>query len=141
MTLITLLNCLILSLPFCLHPDGDSGNGGLMESISNFFSNIGQGAAEILNPTPGPGSYRPAISGYRPPESIPPHQAAPGQSIYVQRPPPGAINPMNPVNQFSRAIEEITRNDDFQCIPKVICEMVGSQRRQPGILGSPIFSS
>lgn len=110
-----------------------------MESISNFFSNIGQGAADLLNPNPNPipGNYRPPINGYRPPDSIPQQQVVPGQSIYGR---PNAGNP-NPVNQFSKAIEEITRNDDFQCIPKVICEMVGSQRRQPGILGSPIFSS
>lgn len=111
-----------------------------MESISNFFTNIGQGAAGLLNggnPNPIPGNYRPPINGYRPPDAIPQHQAVPGQPIYGR---PGAFNP-NPVNQFSKAIEEITRNDDFQCIPRVICEMVGSQRRQPGILGSPIFSS
>lgn len=145
-----------------------------MDSISNFFTNIGQGASELFNggsQNSVPGNYRPPISGYRPPPGVSPNQqGAPGQIIYgrpgagapYQSPGPGhgpgpipghgsgpipghGSGPipglMNPVNQFSKAIEEITRNDDFQCIPKVICEMVGSQRRQPGILGSPIFSS
>lgn len=110
----------------------DGGNG-IMDSVSTFFAGIGQGASELFGLNP-----RPPISGYRPPDTFSPPQNAnvQGQQFYGR---PGP-NP-NPVNQFSKAIEEITRNDDFQCIPKVICQMVGSQRRQPSILGSPIFTS
>lgn len=149
---------------------GDSGNG-IADSVANFFTNIGQGAANLLgggNPaqssgppgsfaTPpgnfgpsaaGPpsgnfallggsappgGSFRPPVNGYRPPA-----QGSFQTNQFLGRP----STPSNaPVNQFARAIEEITRNDDFQCIPKVLCQMVGSQRRQPTFLNSPIFSA
>lgn len=115
-----------------------------MDSISNFFSNIGNGAAELL-------SNRPAVSQYRPPPPIvqSESQNRPQTSAYNQRPGiagiPGIPNLLdangNPVSQFTKAIDEITRNDDYQCIPKVICQMVGSQRRQPTLLNSPIFSA
>lgn len=125
---------------------GSNEGGGLMESISNFFTNIGQGAAELF-------SDRPPVNQYQPPPSV--------SSAIANRPPPHPYNQPfggsnqqlgfggpqfaglngNPVNQFSKAIEEITRNDDYQCIPKVICQMVGSQRRQQSILSSPIFSA
>lgn len=114
--------------------DGSSG-GGFMESIQNFFSNIGQGAAELF-------SNRPAINTYRPPVTdISPNQVSESVNYPNQAYAPSNFLGGNPVNQFSKAIDEITRNDDYQCIPKVICQMVGSQRRQPSILNSPIFSS
>lgn len=107
-------------------PIGGDG-GGLVNSLQNFITNIGQGAAGLLNPAPVG-----AQPGYRPPY--------PGQQNAPQVGRPG-VPPNNPVSQFARAVEEITRNDDFQCIPKVICQMVGSQRRLPPIFGSPIFSA
>lgn len=62
------------------------------------------------------------------------------QSGLFQNPPaPSGI--MNPINQFSLTIDEIARNDDYQCIPKVICQMVGNQGQLPPLLGSPIFAS
>lgn len=107
---------------------GDAG--GIVNSIQNFITNVGQGAAGLLNPgqVAGPVAGPP---GYRPPF---PGQAAP----QIGRP---GVPPNNPIGQFTRAIEEITRNDDYQCIPKIICQMVGSQRRLPPIFGSPIFSA
>lgn len=123
---------------FHLRPPNGNGyeneNGGFMESISNFITNIGQGAADLF-------ANRAPVNQYQPPvpiNSITPHR--PGYNQPPSSPSFGGA-PANPVNQFSKAIEEITRNDDFQCIPKVICQMVGSQRRQPSILGSPIFSA
>lgn len=147
----------------------DSGNGNaIADSIANFFTNIGQGAASLLGGTQaseppgtfatqpsnfdssvgGPpsgtfgligstppqsnfGSFRPPVSGYRPTST------SQNNPLFG-----GPISQGNaPVNQFAKAIEEITRNDDFQCIPKVLCQMVGSQRRQPTFLSSPIFSA
>lgn len=126
-----------------------------MDSISNFFTNIGQGATELF-------SGRPPVSQYQPPPSVtaglanrPPHPynhqqyASGSQSIGPNGPQFGSGSGglfggapgVSPMNQFSKAIEEITRNDDYQCIPKVICQMVGSQRRQPSILSSPIFTA
>lgn len=65
-----------------------------------------------------------------------------GQQSLGQFPRPVPSNPnSSPLLTFGKAIEEITRNDDFQCIPKVICQMVGTQRRLPPIFSSPIFSA
>lgn len=109
-----------------LRPTGNQG--GIMESISNFFNNIGQGASEIF-------SGRPPVQEYQPPPSVSAGLANRPPNPYNQQPfgssgspqyanpngNPNLIgNPSNPVNQFSKAIEEITRNDDYQCIPKVI---------------------
>ncbi|XP_031624175.1 uncharacterized protein DDB_G0283357 isoform X2 [Contarinia nasturtii] len=109
-----------------------------------------------LRPPSGSGNEgglmgRPPIQEYQPPPSVsaglanrPPNpynqQFGTPESQQYANPILGG-NPTNPVNQFSKAIEEITRNDDYQCIPKVICQMVGSQRRQPSILSSPIFTA
>ena len=93
--------------------------------ISNFLSNLQQGAASLFGPAPT------SSPSYRPPPFNNQGQYRPGVGM----------NPNNPLGQFGKAIEEITRNDDFQCIPKVICQMVGNQRRVPSILSSPIFSS
>lgn len=120
-----------------VRPSNEGSGGGIMESISNFFTNIGQGAADLF-------SSRPAINSYRPPVSdFTPNQAAESVNYPNQAYAPSNFlsGNGNPVGQFSKAIDEITRNDDYQCIPKVICQMVGSQRRQPSILSSPIFSS
>lgn len=137
---------------FNLRPPSGYGNGneggGIMESISNFISNIGQGASELF-------SNRPPINQYSPPPTVSAGLAnRPQNSHYNQQTvsenqqyapaysgPQFGQNGGNPVNQFSKAIEEITRNDDYQCIPKVICQMVGSQRRQPSLLSSPIFTA
>lgn len=133
-----------------LRPSSGFGNqyeGGFMQSVTNFFNNIGQSASEIF-------SNRPAVSQYNPPPSVgavisnrPPNSNAYNQQFGQESQQFGSINTLNgspsvnPINQFSKAIEEITRNDDYQCIPKVICQMVGSQRRQPTILSSPIFTA
>lgn len=152
---------------FPIDPNGSFGDGGvggnsITDSITNFLSNIGQGAASLLgtggantvgqgvnnflgtsnNPTQyaggptgsfaGPlGSFRPPVNSYRP-------QFQGGNQFPSIRP-QNAPNP--PISQFAKAIEEITRNDDFQCIPKVLCQMVGSQRRQPSALSSPFVSA
>lgn len=126
---------------------GNDNEGTFMQSVSNFFNNIGQSASEIF-------SGRPPVSQYNPPPSVgavisnrPPNPYQSNQQFGAENQPFGSMNPLfgapgvNPINQFSKAIEEITRNDDFQCIPKVICQMVGSQRRQPTILSSPIFAA
>lgn len=154
-----------------IDPNAYAENGnGIADSVTNFFTNIREGAASLLgggNPTQSsgpPGSFaaplgnfgpsaagspsgsfgssnfgllggnsRPPVNGYRPP----------GQGSFQNNQNFGRPNAPNnaPVNQFANAIEEITRNDDFQCIPKVLCQMVGSQRRQPTFLNSPIFSA
>lgn len=83
----------------------ENGNGGgLMDSISNFFTNIGQGAAELL-------SGRPPVNSYQPP--VPITATTPNQQFispdfnYNQRPGlpgiPGVLSPNgNPVNQFTK---------------------------------------
>ncbi len=119
--------------------------------ISNFISNIGQGAADFFNggansnyfngPSPPPpnqqfDSFNRPIrpNGYRPPSvgNRPPSVG--------NRPPTGPPSPFGTIEQLGKAIDEITRNDDFQCIPKVICQMFGNQKSSSSILGSPIFS-
>lgn len=109
--------------------------------ISNFISNIGQGAADFFNGGQKP-NYFNGPNG--PPQQFdsfnrPIRPNGPGN-----RPPAGPLSaPFGTIEQLGKAIDEITRNDDFQCIPKVICQMFGNQRQQgsySSILGSPIFS-
>jgi len=105
--------------------------------ISNFISNIGQGAADFFNGGSN-GNYFNGPNG------------PPQQFDSFNRPirpnggrPPPPPNPFGTIEQLGKAIDEITRNDDYQCIPKVICQMFGSQRQQSSyssILASPIFS-
>ncbi|XP_037050035.1 probable cyclin-dependent serine/threonine-protein kinase DDB_G0292550 [Bradysia coprophila] len=107
--------------------------------ISNFISNIGQGASDFFNG----GSNSNYFSG--PPNGPPQQFDSFNRPIRPNggRPPPGGQGPFGTIEQLGKAIDEITRNDDFQCIPKVICQMFGSQRQQSSyssILGSPIFS-
>lgn len=114
--------------------------------ISNFISNIGQGAADFFNGGQNSNYFN---GPNRPNGAIPPQQFdsfnRPNRpNGYGNRPPLGPLNsPFGTIEQLGKAIDEITRNDDFQCIPKVICQMFGNQRQQSSyssILGSPIFS-
>lgn len=91
----------------------------------SFISNLGQGASDLI--------YGPRPTGF-----------GGGGGAGGPPPPNGGYYAPNPLGQFGKAIEEITRHDDLQCIPKIICQMVGGQRRQSSLsplLGSPVFSS
>lgn len=107
-------------------PQEYENGGGITGTISNFISN----AVDLFQNRPAVNQYQSPVTGI-----------TPNRGPEAAYPTYGGLTPTNPVNQFAKAIEEITRNDDFQCIPKVICQMVGNQRRQPSILGSPIFSA
>jgi hypothetical protein len=46
--------------------------------------------------------------------------------------------------QFSKALEDISANDDLQCVPKLLCQMVRSQRRPnqlPAFMNVPGLSA
>ncbi|CRK97906.1 CLUMA_CG011281, isoform A [Clunio marinus] len=46
--------------------------------------------------------------------------------------------------QFSKALEDISANDDLQCVPKILCQMVRSQRRPhslPSFMNIPGLSA
>lgn len=46
--------------------------------------------------------------------------------------------------QFSRALEDISVNDDLQCVPKILCQMVRSSRRPnqlPSFMNVPGLSA
>lgn len=46
--------------------------------------------------------------------------------------------------QFGYAIENIVRFDDYQCVPKIVCQMVGNPQRQatlPGWLNAPSLTA
>lgn len=105
----------------------DSGN-----PLTSFISNLGQGASDL-------------IYGTRPSQAGPTlGQPTFGQQQFSRPGPSASPTDFGPLGQFGKAIEEITRHDDLQCIPKIICQMVGAQRRQNSIsplLGSPVFSS
>lgn len=47
-------------------------------------------------------------------------------------------------NQFGYAIENIVQFDDYQCVPKIVCQMVGNPQRQatlPGWLNAPSLTA
>lgn len=105
----------------------DNGN-----PLTSFISNLGQGASDLIYGT------RPSQAG----SSL--AQPSFGQQKFGRPGPNAGSNDFGPLGQFGKAVEEITRHDDLQCIPKIICQMVGAQRRQNSIsplLGSPVFSS
>lgn len=114
--------------------------------ISNFISNIGQGAADFFNGGQNSNYFNGPNGGGGPPQQFDSFNRPVRPNGYGNRqpPPPGPFNsPFGTIEQLGKAIDEITRNDDFQCIPKVICQMFGNQRQQnsySSILGSPIFS-
>lgn len=47
--------------------------------------------------------------------------------------------------QFSKALDDISRFDDYQCVPKLLCQMIGNQRRQganrPGFLNGQTLTA
>lgn len=105
------------------YQSAQTGDGSI--SLISLLSNLGQTASDLIG-----GNRQQAQPQF-------PQYAANGQ-------PPVATEGANPLNKFGKAIEEITRHDDLQCIPKIICQMVGAQRRQNvqgSLLGSPVFSS
>lgn len=111
--------------------------------ISNFISNIGQGAADFFNGGPNTNYYNRPNGGPIPPQQFDSLNRPIRPNGYGNRPPGPPNSPFGTIEQLGKAIDEITRNDDFQCIPKVICQMFGNQRQQnsySSILGSPIFS-
>lgn len=93
-------------------------------SITDFISNLGQSATDLF-------------TGGRPQPQHP-------QYASNKQPAPSSSTAANPVGMIATAIEAITRHDDLQCIPKIICQMVGARRNQNSlspVLGSPVFSS
>lgn len=105
-------------------------------SITDFISNLGQSATDLFN------------GGGRRPEPQHPQYASNKPALQQEQYQPtsqgGSGTASNPVGMFATAIEAITRHDDLQCIPKIICQMVGKQRNQNSlspVLGSPVFSS
>lgn len=48
------------------------------------------------------------------------------------------------ISQFGYAIENIVQFDDYQCVPKIVCQMVGNPQRQatlPGWLNAPSLTA
>lgn len=48
-----------------------------------------------------------------------------------------------PNTQLIRALENIARNDDLQCVPKVLCQMIAGQTLRgqlPGFVTSPAIA-
>lgn len=46
--------------------------------------------------------------------------------------------------QFGSAVENIVRYDDQQCVPKIVCQMVGNPKRQatlPAWLNAPSLTA
>jgi hypothetical protein len=46
--------------------------------------------------------------------------------------------------QFSKALEDISANDDLLCVPKLVCQMIGNPRRQsqlPSFMNSPAITA
>lgn len=94
-------------------------------SITDFISNLGQTASDLF-------------TGGRP---QPQHPQYASNKTPI---PSSSTAAANPVGMIATAIEAITRHDDLQCIPKIICQMVGGQRNQNSLsplLGSPVFTS
>lgn len=46
--------------------------------------------------------------------------------------------------QLGKALEDISKNDDYQCVPKLLCQMVGNPRSQnslPSFINAPTLTA
>ncbi|XP_037909029.1 uncharacterized protein LOC119650370 isoform X2 [Hermetia illucens] len=57
----------------------------------------------------------------------------------------GGGRPSNPLgSQITKALENISANDDLNCVPKLLCQMIGNPERRaelPGFLTAPAITS
>lgn len=114
--------------PYATQTSGYAGNyNNYAENpVTNFLDTLSQGASSLFS---GAATKQEPSAYYS------------GHVVGLQRPQangnvPGSISP---INQFGKAIDGITKNDDLQCIPKIICQMVGGQKQQN--MMSPLFSA
>lgn len=111
---------------------------------------------EILNPSNYGGYYQsqgdithsqPSFFG----NIIKPFQFNNAQSVFggQQNDPQNFFNNLqnnggNFGGQLGKALEDISRNDDYQCVPKLLCQMVGNPRGQsslPSFVNAPTLTA
>ena len=75
-------------------------------------------------------------------------QLAPGSLLNLFNRPNRPNAPLgqlgNVGGQFAKALEDIAHYDDLQCVPKILCQMIGSQRGQgtlPGFINAPTLTA
>ncbi|XP_075163629.1 uncharacterized protein LOC142236242 [Haematobia irritans] len=110
-----------------------SGLATLVQYAPQFTSLLlGGGGGSSANTNSPLGSLLGALAGANSPQSSSPSSSS---STYNRRP----IN-----SQLIKALENIARNDDLQCVPKVVCQMIAGQTQRgqlPSFITSPTITN
>ncbi|EDW29528.1 GL22719 [Drosophila persimilis] len=123
---------------------GGVGGGGGLATLASLFSSTQQYAPQFTNLLLGTasstqsqssplGSLLGAFAG----NGYQQHQQ---QQQQYQKPQQGRP----PNTQLIRALENIARNDDLECVPKVLCQMIAGQTLRgqlPGFITSPAIAN
>lgn len=113
---------------------GGGGGGGGLATLASLLSSTQQYAPQFTNLLLGGGGG--AASSVSPLGSL--LGAFTGQQQQQQQ---HGSRPPN--TQLIRALENIARNDDLQCVPKVLCQMIAGQTLRgqlPGFITSPAIT-
>ncbi|KAM8708452.1 hypothetical protein ACLKA7_015428 [Drosophila subpalustris] len=112
---------------------GGGGGGGGLATLASLLSSTQQYAPQFTNLLLGGGGNTGAASSVSPLGSL--LGAFTGQQQQQHSRPPNT--------QLIRALENIARNDDLQCVPKVLCQMIAGQTLRgqlPGFITSPAIT-
>ncbi|XP_030372506.1 uncharacterized protein LOC115622638 [Scaptodrosophila lebanonensis] len=117
---------------------GESAGGGLA-TLASLFTSTQQYAPQFTNLLLGGGASPSSTSSNSPLGSLlgafTGAQSSSNQYQPTTRP---------PNTQLIRALENIARNDDLQCVPKVLCQMIAGQTLRgqlPGFITSPAITN
>ncbi|BFF97578.1 uncharacterized protein DMAD_05962 [Drosophila madeirensis] len=120
------------------------GGGGGLATLASLFSSTQQYAPQFTNLLLGGGGGTASQSQSSPLGSLLGAFAGNGyqqqQQHQYQKPQQGRP----PNTQLIRALENIARNDDLECVPKVLCQMIAGQTLRgqlPGFITSPAIAN
>ncbi|XP_034122796.1 uncharacterized protein LOC117580373 [Drosophila guanche] len=124
---------------------GSGGGGGGLATLASLFSSTQQYAPQFTNLLLGGGGGTASQSQSSPLGSLLGAFAGNGyqqqqQQHQYQKPQQGRP----PNTQLIRALENIARNDDLECVPKVLCQMIAGQTLRgqlPGFITSPAIAN
>ncbi|KAH8411111.1 hypothetical protein KR222_003444 [Zaprionus bogoriensis] len=118
---------------------GPAGGGGFA-TLASLLSSTQQYAPQFTNLLLG-GPSSPSSSSSSPLGSLLGAFAGAQQQQQQQ---PSYASQRPPNTQLIRALENIARNDDLQCVPKVLCQMIAGQTLRgqlPGFITSPAIAN
>ncbi|KAH8373329.1 hypothetical protein KR009_000857 [Drosophila setifemur] len=123
--------------------EGAGGVGGGLATLASLFSSTQQYAPQFTNLLLGGGGSTAASSSHSAGSPLGSLLGAfaGAQGAGYQT---GGQAARPPNTQLIRALENIARNDDLQCVPKVLCQMIAGQTLRgqlPGFVTSPAITN